>query len=63
MSDDDEQLSATREPPENQRSERQALRDALTAAVLFGGIVLLGGVLGILFIALLQSLGLWGTPP
>jgi hypothetical protein len=61
--DDIEPVSPTREPPENPRqTERGALRDALTAAAFFGGIVLLGGILAILFIALLQSLGLWGAP-
>ena len=63
MRNDREPVSAGYEPGESARqTERRALRDALTAAAIFGGIVLVGGVLAILFIALLQSLGLWGAP-
>ena len=61
--DDGEPMSAGRlSPKDRRRIERRALGDALLAAALFGGVVLVGGVLGIVLIALFQSLGWWGMP-
>jgi hypothetical protein len=42
-------------------AEARALRDALFGVALFTGVVLVNGILAILFIALMQALGLWGT--
>ena len=41
-------------------AEARALRDALLFVALFTGVVLVNGILAILFIALMQALGLWG---
>jgi len=41
--------------------EARALRDALFGVALFTGVVLVNGILAILFIALMQALGLWGA--
>jgi hypothetical protein len=41
-------------------AEARALRDALFGVALFTGVVLVNGILAILFIALMQALGLWG---
>ena len=40
-------------------AEARALRDALFGVALFAGVVLVNGILAILFIALMQALGLW----
>ena len=40
-------------------SEAQALREALLGVALFAGVVLVNAILAILFIALMQALGLW----
>lgn len=42
-------------------AEARALRDALFGVALFTGVVLVNGILAILFIAVMQALGLWGT--
>jgi hypothetical protein len=42
-------------------ADARALRDALLFVALFTGVVLINGILAILFIALMQALGLW-TP-
>jgi hypothetical protein len=41
-------------------AETKALRDTLLGVALFTGVVLVNGILAILFIALMQALGLWG---
>ena len=40
--------------------EARALRDALLGVALFSGVVLVNGILAILFIGVMQALGLWG---
>ena len=40
-------------------AEARALRDVLFGVALFSGVVLVNGILAILFIALMQALGLW----
>jgi hypothetical protein len=40
-------------------TEARALRGALGLVALFAGIVVVGAILAILFIALMQALGLW----
>jgi hypothetical protein len=42
--------------------ERRALGDALFAAVVFGGVVLVNGILAILLIELARFLGWWTSP-
>lgn len=42
-------------------AEARAVRDALFGVALFTGVVLVNGILAILFIALMQALGLWGS--
>lgn len=42
-------------------AEVRALRDALFAAVLFGAVVLINGLLAILLIAWWQAIGWWET--
>lgn len=41
-------------------AEAKALRDTFFGVALFTGVVLVNGILAILFIALMQALGLWG---
>lgn len=41
--------------------DARALRDTLFAVAFFTAVVLINGVLAILFIALMQALGLWGV--
>ena len=41
--------------------EARALREARFGVALFTGVVLINGILAILFIALIQDLGLWGS--
>ena len=41
-------------------ADARALRDVLFSVALFSGVVLVNGILAILFIALMQALGLWG---
>jgi hypothetical protein len=43
--------------------EARALRNALLGVALFAGIVLFNAIVAVLFIALLQSLGLWTSAP
>jgi hypothetical protein len=40
--------------------EARALREAMFDVAFFTGVVLINGILAILFIALMQALGLWG---
>lgn len=52
------------EPISNGRLDRhaaeiKALRDALFAVLLFGGVALINGILAMLLIALFQSIGWW----
>lgn len=44
-------------------AEIRALRDSLFAAILFGGVVLINGILAILLIELFQSIGWWEVQP
>ena len=46
---------------DRQAEDRRALRTAVFAVAFFTAVVLVNGLLAILFIALLQSLGLWGV--
>ena len=46
---------------DRRRVELAALRIVLFMVALFGGVWLVNGILAILFIALMQELGLWGT--
>ncbi len=41
-------------------ADAQALRDTVLMVGLVSGVVLVNGILAILFIALMQALGLWG---
>ena len=41
-------------------ADARALRDVVFTVALFSGVVLVNGILAILFIALMQALGLWG---
>jgi hypothetical protein len=43
-------------------AEARALRTALFGVAFFTGVVLVNGILAILFIALMQALGLWQVP-
>ena len=52
------------EPTSQGRGERRGdeakpFRDSLFAAAVFGGVVLINGILAILLIAFLQSIGWW----
>jgi hypothetical protein len=42
-------------------TERRALREALFAAALFAGVVLINGLLAILLIEFFQTMGWWGS--
>jgi hypothetical protein len=44
-------------------AEVRALRDSLFAAALFGGVVLINGLLAILLIEFFQSIGWWDIQP
>jgi hypothetical protein len=55
--DADEPLSP--DGQDRRSTDAGGLRDALSLVALFAGIVLVGAILGILFIALMQALGLW----
>ena len=55
--DADEPLSP--DGQDRRSTEAGGLRDALSLVALFAGIVFVGAILAILFIALMQALGLW----
>jgi hypothetical protein len=60
MPDDGEPIS--RGQLKRRAAEARALRTALFGVALFTGVVLVNGILAILFIALMQALGLWQVP-
>jgi hypothetical protein len=57
MRDDGEPIS--RGQLDRHAAEVRALRDSLFAAALFGGVVLINGILAILLIEFFQSIGWW----
>lgn len=60
MRDDGEPIS--RGQLDRRAAEARALRNALFAAALFGGVVLINGILAILLIEFFQSIGWWEVP-
>lgn len=61
MRDDGEPIS--RGQLNRRAAEGRALRDSLFLVALFGGVVLVNGILAILLIEFLQSIGWWEVPP
>ena len=61
MRDDGEPIS--RGQLDRRAAETRALRDSLFAAAFIGGVVLINGILAILLIEFLQSIGWWEIQP
>ena len=61
MRDDGEPIS--RGQLDRRAAEVKALRDSLFAAAVFGGVVLINGILAILLIEFFQSIGWWEVLP
>lgn len=61
MRDDGERMS--RGQLHRRVNDATAIRDSLIWAVLFGGVVLINGILGILMIGFFQSIGVWEVQP
>jgi hypothetical protein len=61
MRDDGEPIS--RGQLDRRAADMRALRDSLLLAAFFGGVVLINGILAILLIGFLQSIGWWEVPP
>jgi hypothetical protein len=61
MRDDGEPIS--RGQLDRRAAETRALRDSLFAAALFGGVVLINGIVVILLIEFFQSIGWWEVQP
>jgi hypothetical protein len=61
MHDDGEPIS--RGQLDRRAAEIRALRNSLFVAAFFGGVVLINGILAILLIEFLQSIGWWEAPP
>jgi hypothetical protein len=61
MHDDGEPISRGR--LDRSGTEMRALRDSLFAAALFGGVVLINGILAIFLIEFLQLIGWWEVHP
>jgi hypothetical protein len=60
MREDGEPIS--RRQLDRRAAEIKALRDSLFVAAFFGGVVLINGILAILLIEFLQSIGWWEIP-
>jgi hypothetical protein len=61
MRDDGEPIS--RGQLDRRADEMRALRDSLFVAAIFGGAVLINGILAILLIEFLQAIGWWEIQP